>query len=499
MKRCLKWILPIVMISLTGSLGTGCQTVKKTYEVKLIQDDEILKQYTYQNEKQITGIGDPYLFTDDGKYYMTSTKDGKKYELYVSEDLKEWELSGNIFEVDKDTDWVRSSLWQPQILKGQDGKYYLYYCGKDENNTLRIGVAIGDKVQGPYIDVYQKPLFDLGYAVIDPHVFVDDDRKIYMYYSRDCSENKVKGKNTSQIYVVEMESMVKIKEPAQHKLLLSPEQPWETQSGDWLWNEGPDILKHDGRYYLFYSANFYADRKYSIGYAVSESPTGPFVKYDGNPVLAATESMSGPGNNSFFYSLDGQDFFTAYHTHTIPILGGGDRKLTIDRAGFRADGTFYINGPTDTMQPAASGTSALRKLEGEFKAEASSSEEGRNPMAVLDGEISAQCSPEKYEWAAARGDETPSITIDLGKKEAITHLFIYGSQAEYRRARSLKVSFNDGGVIENIYLNESAMEPVILHFEPIISRRITITAADMGNAEQFGLAEIGIYSISNRK
>ena len=37
-----------------------------------------------------------------------------------------------------------------------------------------------------------------------------------------------------------------------------------------------------------------------------------------------------------------------------PAMAGGNRKLTIDRCGFREDGTFYMNGPTTTMQPAAS-------------------------------------------------------------------------------------------------------------------------------------------------
>ncbi len=485
----------ISMAILLSSIAAGCQKEPNPYSVSLIEDEAVLQEYTYQNGSQITGIGDPYVFVDNGKYYHTATKNGKKYELHVSEDLKNWELVGEIFASNPDGGWIHSDMWQPQILKGDDGKYYLYYCGKEKSGIIRIGVAVADEVQGPYLDVYKEPLFDLGYAVIDAHVFRDDDGQLYMYYSRDCSENKVNGKNTSQIYVVEMESMVKVKEKAEHRLLLTPEQEWEMQSGDWLWNEGPDILKHDGKYYLFYSANFYADSKYSIGYAVADSPIGPFVKYEGNPILSATNTMSGPGNNSFFHSIDGKDFFTAYHTHTIVILGGGDRKLTIDRAGFRKDGTFYINGPTDTMQPAAAGETPLSKLSGDFKVEASSTEDGRNPLSILDGEFSVHDGTEKYEWASASGDEEPYLTIDLGKEMEVTHLFVYGSSKADRKPENLKISFDDGGIIENIAFNERSADASILHFAPITTRYIKITATEMGDAKQFGLAEVGIYNV----
>jgi beta-xylosidase len=50
-------------------------------------------------------------------------------------------------------------------------------------------------------------------------------------------------------------------------------------------NEGSFILKHEGKYHIMYSANAYFSKEYGIGAAVSDSPTGPFVKYDNNPIL----------------------------------------------------------------------------------------------------------------------------------------------------------------------------------------------------------------------
>ena len=109
----------------------------------------------------------------------------------------------------------------------------------------------------------------------------------------------------------------------------------QTQSTGTRWNEGPDILKHDGKYYLFLSANNFATRNYSIGYATADSPMGPFTKAEDNPVLATPQKLiSGTGNNSFFYSVDGKELFTAYHAHRFPDKPSGNRVLYIDPVSY---------------------------------------------------------------------------------------------------------------------------------------------------------------------
>jgi GH43 family beta-xylosidase len=199
-------------------------------------------------------------------------------------------------------------------------------------------------------------MFDFGYAAIDGHVLFDADGHKYFYYSRDCSENIVDGRHESHLYVAELnDDLVSFK--SEPLCITRPEQEWETRSGEeWRWNEGPFVLKHQGGYYLMYSANFYASRDYSVGYAIAESPTGPFVKAAQNPILFSTNTaISGPGHNSVTSSPDGKELFIIYHIHTDPDHPSGDRQVCIDRMGFRADGSLYVNGPTHTPQdlPAA--------------------------------------------------------------------------------------------------------------------------------------------------
>ena len=189
---------------------------------------------------------------------------------------------------------------------------------------------------------------DFGYATIDATLTWDEENRPYLIFVRDCSENAVSGRQESHIYGVRLaEDFLSVEgEPV---LLLTPEGDWETKSGDTRWNEGPAVVRGDGKYYLYYSVNGYWMKEYSVSVAVADSPLGPYVKQSNNPLLYYVEdekgvTISGPGHNAFFQV--GEELFTSYHTHTYPQAPSGNRQLCVDRAGFHADGTAYINGPT---------------------------------------------------------------------------------------------------------------------------------------------------------
>lgn len=478
------WIM-VLAVGFLFSAGCGFKEIERK------DSAEILSQ-GFVNNENITGIGDPYLIEADGKYYVTATGDGAGYDLYASDDLMNWTKESRIFEASTEKGWVRSSLWQPQLVKGNDGKYYLYYCGNNNRGSLRIGVAVSDTVTGPYVDVYDHPLLEFGVATIDPYFFVDDDGKMYLYFSRDCSENIVEGYHTSQLYGIEMASYTEVKEGAQAILLVTPNQEWELQSGDYRWNEGPDMLKHDGKYYLFYSGGFYGDHTYSMGYAVAESPLGPFEKYENNPIIASTEETSGPGNNSFFFSPDGKELYTCYHTHTNKILGGGDRKVTIDRCGFREDGTFYINGPTTTAQAPVSGLGTLAKVDSFLSVEATGTMEGRSVNALFDGETLNSRNEDAYEWRTGKTEEA-GVEVTFQEKTELSCIYIYGSKDAAYAPASVCVEFDDGRMA-SVNLPAGQESPTVLYFEPVETERVRIMVDDFGDAQGFGISEIAFYT-----
>ena len=114
-------------------------------------------------------------------------------------------------------------------------------------------------------------------------------------------------------------------------------------------------MKHNGKYYLTYSANHTRSEDYAVGYAVSDSPYGPFRKYSGNPILHKTDEVKGTGHHSFVRSLDEKELICVYHCHHSKSEFQ-PRMVCIDRACFEkndnGDDILVIYGPSTTSQKA---------------------------------------------------------------------------------------------------------------------------------------------------
>ena len=284
---------------------------------------------------EITKIGDPFVLRVGARYYMYATSAPDGFGYFVSEDLVNWKEGGYCY---SNSPWGENCFWAPEVY-ARGGRYSMIYTARwKKNHSLRIGVAVADRPEGPFIDLFPRPLFDFGYAVIDATLFHDDDGKDYLYFVRDCSENVIDGVHTSVIYASEIKSdltelvgdVVKISEP---------DAAWEKElSSEWRWNEGPALWKKDGRYYLNYSVNCFDSRFYSVGCSEASSPLGKFEKYAENPILAYKENdYSGPGHNSFFTDEKGK-LYTAFHIHTDYDKPSGDRRACIAEVEFDGAG-----------------------------------------------------------------------------------------------------------------------------------------------------------------
>jgi GH43 family beta-xylosidase len=385
----------------------------------------------YTNPTAVNNIGDPFVLkAPDGHYYCYATSSKQGYLAWKSDDLINWESLGLVFNAFKAGNWASSDFWAPEVVyNGDTGKYYMYYTARHmELHSLRIGLAVSEKPEGPFIDALGEPLFDFGYAAIDAHVFCDTDGRRYLYYVRDCSDNKVNGLGESHIYGVELAADMRtlLGEPV---LLTKPEQAWEKPAGPDRWNEGPFVVKHDGRYYLMYSGSPFWSKAYSVGYAVSGSPLGTFVKYEKNPVLLALpewDFVSGSGHNSVTVSPDGTELFCVYHTHTNPAEGGGNRQMALDRMGFRRDGTLFVNGPSLYTVALPSGVSGagVKNIAGSAKISvASGNGEARIDTAALtDGEYGFYKKFAEYDTVFP---DAHTITVEWQSEADIYAILVY--------------------------------------------------------------------------
>lgn len=286
---------------------------------------------TYKNP--ICVGADPFILLDNGKYYHYATLSDDGYPVSVSDDLVHWEQKG--FCLRKEDVAGDKWFWAPEILK-HNGKYYMAYSA-----DRHLGIAVADSPLGPFRQHSVGFLFDE--EVIDGDFLEDDDGNVYLYYVRCDDGNK--------IYGAKMTADLTATLPETEHILVVADCPWELHTPPCKTVEGPFVLKHNGRYYLTYSANDYQDPCYGIGLAVAESPLGPYTKYGRNPILSKSERIQGTGHHSFTTSKDGQKLLCVYHRHKS-TEAVHPRMTCIDEARFVYDSdlgfdVLTILGPTD--------------------------------------------------------------------------------------------------------------------------------------------------------
>lgn len=287
----------------------------------------------YKYAKKIFNGGDPFILKHKDMYYIYCTTDNElpaftdEYpffetykngmdgiEVYTSADLIHWENKGYCLK--KEASVGEHGFWAPEVSY-YNGRFYMIYS-VDE----RLAIAAADTPMGPFEK--HTPSYLMDKRAIDGHLFFDDDGKIYLYYADLTVSNR--------IMCAEMAADLKTVSKEYNNALISAECPWETIEGRIA--EGPFVLKHNETYYLTYSANHTRNPNYGMGYAVSKSPTGPFEKYIGNPILHKFDDIVGTGHHSFMPTDDKDKYICVYHCHGGNISGFKPRMICLAEARF---------------------------------------------------------------------------------------------------------------------------------------------------------------------
>jgi beta-xylosidase len=254
------------------------------------------------------------------------------FVAYSSKDLQEWEPSEPILKMD-DIAWIKDDgapdhwLWAPGIIE-KDGKYYFYFSvGPQTPSPSRIGVAVGDRPEGPFKDS-GKPLITGGdgFEAIDPMVFRGEDGTAYLYAG---------GSAGAKLRVWKLKP---------NYIELDEEIPVDTPPE---FTEGAFMHEIDGTYYLSYSHGGWNNPNYSVHYATSKSPTGPW-DYKG-AILNSDDTHKGPGHHSFFQNPTTGEWFISYHywpsTKNEPPLTG-QRQCNVQKVTFTPDGLIERVDPS---------------------------------------------------------------------------------------------------------------------------------------------------------
>ncbi len=357
-------------------------------------------------------FADPTIQKFDGRYYIYATTDGVKLAsgeptVWISDDLVEWYN----YLLDIELPEGLNNCWAPDVQKGTDGKYY-YYMGNCERGCNIYGY-VSDSPMGPFTPINDgKPVIPVGTSrehlpALDAQFFYDDDNTLHSYFGTWCTSFGGMG-----YAKIDANDMFTIQESA---LIPISEIPHAF--------EAAYMLKHEGKYILMYSAGDCRLSTYSVHYAVSDSPKGPFRYGKNNPILETNHdgTVDSPGHHSIL--LKDNEYYMLYHRHDNPHSSGGEfRQVCIDKMEFEDDVTIKKIEPSHTgvafvkshsanniaRNCAATASSAYHLKADTTKYSNSGYDYLYSPQNAVDDDNGTM-------WKAASAKLPQSITLDLGK------------------------------------------------------------------------------------
>ena len=142
--------------------------------------------------------GEPHVFGDRVYHYGSHDREGgwtfcmDDYVVYSApiDDLADWRCEGVSYRTEQDPDYSEYKyMYAPDVVCGNDGRYYLYYCMAGEYGyggySRPISVAVSDKPAGPFEYLghvkYPDGSVMMKYVCFDPAV-MNDNGTIRLYY-----------------------------------------------------------------------------------------------------------------------------------------------------------------------------------------------------------------------------------------------------------------------------------------------------------------------------
>lgn len=293
-----------------------------------------------------------------------------------------------------------------------------------------------------------------GYTgTIDPHPFIDENGDKYLFWrvaptpARLCvvkMENWLKP-DWSTATVLSCASFYTISDWKKAQAGETVESvPYEDATI--LCNEGPEVIKHNGKYYLTYSMNTYMDNSYQLGVAVADNIFGPYRKLteaEGGILLsgsiAGSQEISGTGHHSFV--TVGDKLYIIYHRHDDFVTGGAERNHAIDEVKWITikdkDGkdldVMYVNGPTCTVQPAIEGYGKYKNIANEATVTSTKENTVENISCLTDGLLSVTKYGNESFMQNIREtsiQEKTTFTFEFDSPKSVRGIMIYNSKQE---------------------------------------------------------------------
>ena len=206
-------------------------------------------------------------------------------------------------------------------------------------------------------------------------------------------------------------------------------------------NEGPHVVEHNGKFYLTYSVNSYADSSYQVAQAVSDNLLGPYRKLteeEGGILISGgtsgSQEVTGTGHHGFV--TVGDQLMIVYHRHNDTVVAGGSRNPAVDEVKwitiqdkFGNDlEVMYTNGPTYSVQPKIEAYADYVNIADEAKVSGS-----KDAQYLNDGLLSIYKygNPEFMEYIQETTiTKTTTFTFGFDQARKVRAIMVYNSKLE---------------------------------------------------------------------
>lgn len=438
---------------------------------------------------------DPVVSLYNDRYYLfVSKSDG----YWSSDDMQHWKhIRSTVLPVD---------LYAPTSMVYNNE---LYWMTSDLNSLWKTNnpedgnswQLVTDKLT-PYPDQPDRT----GH---DPDLFLDDDGRVYFYWG--CS-------NVDNIMGIELDPNNNFKAIGQPVTLITHQQDivgWERPSDKNDverpgYNEGPSMLKYNGRYYLQYASPGTEFDSYGDGLYISDSPLGPYQRESYSPISVKPGGwMTGAGHGDTF-----QDKFGNYWHVASTVIA--QRHMFERRIGFfpviftKKDHMYALTDFSDRPYELPKGKANFVKhpvwtdwmeLSIGKTVTASTEMAGKEAAKAADRTI-------KTWWSAQTGKPEEWLQMDLGKEYPVEAVQVnFADEAFPHRSKSspfipykYKLEGSLDGVEWTVLANKSANDVTNPHPQIVLDKAATVRYIKVTNLSElpgkFSLFDLRVFGIA---
>ncbi|MGW0987008.1 glycoside hydrolase family 43 protein [Streptomyces sp. NPDC002486] len=281
----------------------------------------------------------------DGFYYFTAT--APEYDRII---LRRSRTLNGLGTADESVIWrahptgpMGAHIWAPELHR-IGGKWYIYFASAPAEDVWAIRIWVLENAhpnpfQGTWVERGQVKTAWETFS-LDATTFSHRGKRYLAWAQHEPGLD-----NNTGIFLSEMANPWTLKGPQVR--LSTPEYDWECIG--FKVNEGPYVLKRNGRLFMTYSASA-TDFNYCMGLLTADadshlldplswtkSPTPVFTSND-------TTKQYGPGHNCFTVAEDGRTDVLVYHARQYKEINGDplndpNRHTRIQKLGWKPDGT----------------------------------------------------------------------------------------------------------------------------------------------------------------